>query len=343
MGRIARHLADLTPEWFTEALGAGRVREVTLEPIGQGVMAQCLRASLTWDGTGPDSVVVKLASADPGSLAMATALRMYEVEVGFYRDLAPRLADLRVPKVYLAEHDRDAFTIVAEDLRDHRPGDALTAMTPAELSTAVRELVHLQAPLWDSPELPALGWLSDPQRVHGFFDVLAMSAEPFLTRFADHLEPDHVRLFEAAVPNAGAWARSWRSPLVLQHGDYRADNFLWSPAGELAVIDFQTVRPAPPGLDLAYLLASAVPVDDRRRLERDLVAAHREGLREQGVDYADGWRDYCEGALYGVVLFAGGAGQVESTPRGDQMIAAGAARFAQMAIDLDSLHVAGLA
>lgn len=82
---------DLTARLLRAGVGSGPVTVVETAPIGNGVMAQAVRVALAWAGDGPASVVVKTASSDPGSLAMATALRMYEVEVGFYRDIAPLL------------------------------------------------------------------------------------------------------------------------------------------------------------------------------------------------------------------------------------------------------------
>ena len=45
--------------------------------------------------------------------------------------------------------------------------------------------------------------------------------------------------------------------------------------------------------------------------------------------------------MYGVFLFVGMASQVESTERGDRVIADQIRRYADMALDLDAPHAAG--
>ena len=83
---------DLTAEWLTATLGAGRVGEFTVERIGTGQMSECYRVHLSFDeGTGPASVVLKVAASDPMSRGTGQALGLYEREVRFYLDVAPRL------------------------------------------------------------------------------------------------------------------------------------------------------------------------------------------------------------------------------------------------------------
>lgn len=74
---------DLTPAWLTETLGAGRVDGFTVERIGTGQMSECYRVALSYgEGTGPASVVLKVAASDPVSRQTGAALGLYEREVG---------------------------------------------------------------------------------------------------------------------------------------------------------------------------------------------------------------------------------------------------------------------
>jgi aminoglycoside phosphotransferase (APT) family kinase protein len=180
------------------------------------------------------------------------------------------------------------------------------------------------------------------------FDQFPLGLGPFVERFGDKLEPDHVALFEAVLPRAGDWARSWRAPTVVQHGDFRTDNVMFgaSPgAAPVTIIDFQTVRLGPPGVDLAYFIGASLSTEDRRAGDRELIAEYHGRLAAAGVEgfsFEDCWQSYREGALYGVFLFVGLASQVESTERGDQVIAEQIKRYARMAIDLDAAGAAGL-
>jgi aminoglycoside/choline kinase family phosphotransferase len=276
---------------------------------------------------------------------------MYELEVHFYQDIAPLLDTMNLPRCYYAERDEESgmFTLVLEDLSDcTRAGDVLSVASAEECAAVLAELVRFQAPLWNSPTVAGLEWLADSRRTLGVFDALPAGLEPFVARFGDRLDPEHVKLFELVMPQSGAWVRSWTAPAVVQHGDFRSDNILFGTGDgvpPVTVIDFQTVRLGPPGLDPAYFLGSSLPTEQRREQERDLIAGYHQGLLAAGVagfDFDACWSSYREGAMYGVFLFCGMASQVESTERGDRVIADQIKRYADMAIDLEAPAAAGL-
>jgi hypothetical protein len=258
--------------------------------------------------------------------------------------------DTSIPACYLAEIDEESrFTLVLEDFGGRtKPGDAFTGSTLAECSDTLDQLVRFQAPLWNSSAVTKLDWLANPARTHGVFDLFSQGLPVLLARFGDGLAPEHVRLFEAVMSKAGQWARSWAAPTVVQHGDFRNENTLLGTvpgAPPVTVIDFQTVRLAPPGLDPAHFLCSSLAADTRRAAERELIAEYHGKLVAAGVEDFDAdacWDNYRAGALYAVFLFAGMAGSVESTERGDRLIVEQLGRYADMAIDLESAKVAGL-
>lgn len=349
---------EMTPDWFeavlsrTGTLGDARVTSVKTEPVTGGVIARMARAALAYSAptAAPASVIVKYTSDDPGSLGVARAMGLYELEVRFYRDIAPLVPEMSIPACYLAEIDAESrFVLVLEDFGGRsRPGDVFTESPLSECSAALEQLVAFQAPLWNSPSVAGLPWIADPSRTHGVFDMMSQGLPALLGRFGDRLDLEHVRYFERVLPRAGEWVRGWRAPTVVQHGDFRSDNTLLGVtpgAPPLAVIDFQTVRLGPPGIDPAHYLASALTTATRRKAERDLIAEYHRGLVAAGVpdwSFQDCWNGYREGALYAVFLFVGMAAGVESTERGDRLIVEQLGRYADMAIDLDSTRVAGL-
>ncbi|BDB44104.1 ecdysteroid 22-kinase family protein [Mycobacterium kiyosense] len=345
---------ELTPDWFTSALGSAgsTVTDVQLEQVGGGAMCHMVRATLAWaagDG-GPDSVIVKFPTSDPGTRALAQAMRMYELEVRFYRDLLPRLADLSTPACHLAELDEatGAFTLVLEDLSARtRPGDVLVESTEDECNAVLTELAHLQGASWDSSTTAAMPWLADHQRTVQLFDSMPAGLEPWLARFGHALEPAQVSLFETVIPQAGKWIRSWAGPSVVQHGDLRTDNVLFSldPVPRATLLDFQTVRLGPPGMDLAYFLGSSLSTATRRAAERALLAEFHGRLTSAGIagyDFDDCFRAYREGAMYAVYLFCGLSSQVAPSERVDRVIADQTRRYADMALDLEAAQLAGL-
>lgn len=353
------NIEELDVDWFRRVLaGTGHsaatdLSEVALEPVSGGLMARMVRAVLSYarPGSSPESLLVKFPTDDAGSLGVAHAMSMYELETRFYQDIAPLVPDMGLPRCYLAELSDDVkrFTLVLEDLSsEFQAGDVLRPSNVDECARALRELATFQAPLWNSSRLSTLDWIADPARTIGVFDALPAGLPPFLARFGGQLDPAHVTLFERVIPHAGAWVRSWKAPTVVQHGDFRSDNIMFSvdPGSQrAAVIDFQTVRLGPPGVDPAYYLGSALTTEDRRTAERDLIAEYHEHLLSWGVadfGFDACWDSYREGAMYGVLLFVGMAGQVASTERGDQLIVDQIRRYAEMALDLDAPAAAGL-
>jgi hypothetical protein len=348
----------MTAGWFEAALirsGAlrdARVTSVEIEPVTGGVIARMVRARLAYSGPtdAPASVIVKYTTDDPGSLGVAKAMGLYELEVNFYRDIAPLLGGMSIPVCHFAQIDAESrFVLVLEDFGGRaRPGDVFIESPLAECADTLDQLVRLQAPLWNSATPAAMPWLANPARTHGVFDMMGHGLPTLMARFGDHLEPEHVRLFEHILPRAGEWVRGWTAPSVVQHGDFRPDNTLLGTAAgtpPVTVIDFQTVRLGPPGIDAANYLAAALSTDTRRSAERDLIADYHRGLMAAGVQewsFDECWDGYREGALYAIFLFVGMAGQVESTERGDRLIVDLIGRYANMAIDLDSAKVAGL-
>jgi hypothetical protein len=345
---------ELTPEWFTRALGScgPAVTDVQIDQVGGGAMCQMVRATLTWDGVegSPDSVIVKFPTSDAGTRALAQAMQMYELEVRFYRDLLPHLADLDTPTCYFAELNEStgAFTLVLEDLGGKtRPGDVLTESTDDECSAVLTELAHLQGASWNSPTTTAMPWLADHERTVRVFDSMPAGLEPWLARFGHALEPAQVALFETVIPQAGRWIRSWTGPSVVQHGDLRTDNILFSleAVPRATLLDFQTVRLGPPGMDPAYFLGSSLSTGSRRAAERTLLTEFHDRLTAAGVDgydFDDCFRAYREGALYAVYLFCGLSSQVASSERVDRVIADQTRRYADMALDLEAAQLAGL-
>src|SRR5687767_2220892 len=107
-------MQDVTAEWLTCVLrphfGAAVVA-VDKTQIGTGQIADSVRLALTWDDEGgeagaqrPSSLVAKVTSASETSRQAALSTRTYEVEVGFYAELADKLP-VRRPACYWTGFD----------------------------------------------------------------------------------------------------------------------------------------------------------------------------------------------------------------------------------------------
>jgi ecdysteroid kinase len=346
---------DVTASWLdgvlrdSGSLRAGRLTGFESAVVGTGQMGTSVRYRLSYDGDATDaprSVVCKFASSDPTSRSTGVTLRTYEVEVSFYRDVA-RTVGMTIPACLAAEIDlaTGEFVLVLEDLAPCVQGDQLAGCTVDQAALAMDELAKLHAPRWNDPALATVEWLNrnNGDEAQAFSEVFLPQLLPgFLDRYADRLQPDEVQLAELLMQRIGRFIRDRPGPRAVQHGDYRLDNMLFGTAEgghPLAVVDWQTVVWGPPAFDASYFLGAGLPVDDRRRHERELVRRYHEGLRAGGVtDYSwDAlWLDYRRYAFGGFLMALGASMMVVQTERGDEMFMTMIRRHGAQIADLDA-------
>ena len=337
---------DLTASWLTAALqSAGHdltVERVTTEPIGVGQIGTNLRLHLEWTGTpGPDTFVVKLAAGDPASRDIVRLA--YQKEVGFYTDIAAA-TDVRVPRCWFGaiSSDYTVFTLVLDDLAPAVPGDQIAGCSETEASAALENLARLHAARWCDPELSSLEWLTvgglDNTEVLGPLVVDALPT--FLDRIGYLIGPVDAATLERSAHAIAAWSTTRTERFGLLHADYRLDNLMFSPSGEVTALDWQTLSIAPPLRDVAYFVETGLDVELRRACERQLVEGYRSQLVARGVrDYSvdDVWIDYRLGTLHGVLVTVLGCvyAQAEQTEHSDAMFAVMATRSCGAIRDLD--------
>ena len=338
--------ADLQPPWCTDALsgvlGGGRVVVVEATPVGNGLVADTFRLSLTYEpaGAGPPTVVAKVPAVDETSRTAARLTRTYEIESSFYRDLAPTLP-VRAPHCYDAAYEPETgdYHVVLEDAAPAVQGDQLAGCTLAEIEAAVNQLVLLHGSRWGDETLLDRAWLhrAQPDRIDETATLVDMLVPVFLQRFAARLEPSTVALVERLAPRLRAHLHDRPGPWTVVHGDFRADNLLFS-AAEVVVVDWQTVAVGPGPADLAYLLGASLLPEDRREHEKALVARYTAGLREHGVSVDDAvvWTGYRRHAFASLIMGIAASALVRQTERGDEMFIAMVERPAVQIADLDA-------
>ncbi len=350
---LVRHAADVTAEWLTTALGdAGLVAEgaqvvsFETEAIGTGQMADTTRFSLTYDkeGAGPASVVGKFASADDQSRGTGLALRAYEIEVRFYREVASRLT-ARVPAAYVAEVEPATgwFTLLLEDIVGGRQGDQIEACSPDVAASVLDEMAGLHAPCWQARDLAALEWLhrSTPESDALLIALVSALLPGFLERYEDTLVPAHRDVCVRFVEGLSVWLQLRSGPHTASHGDFRLDNLLFQPdSPRPVVVDWQTAAWGSPSVDVAYFVGGCLGVEDRRAHEQELVAHYHGALCRRGVEgysleqlRADTRRDTFGGLLMAIVASM----VVQRTERGDLMFLTSTSRHAQHVLDAGAL------
>jgi aminoglycoside phosphotransferase (APT) family kinase protein len=113
------------------------------------------------------------------------------------------------------------------------------------------------------------------------------------------------------VEGLPAWAAAYaRQPLTLLHLDYRLDNLVFPPGGEVVVLDWQTAIWGPGALDLASFCATSLTTPDRRRLEGELLARYTDGIG-RGLGAEALWAAYRSALLWWMAIFANNLSRIE--------------------------------
>ena len=289
-------LAEVTPEWLTDVLGC-EVRGAEVEPIGAavGFIGQLARVHLTHDvADGPSSVIVKLPSADPAALALASVYRFYEREAGFYRNLAVGSSGcgIPVPRCYATIGDENEVALVLEDLASTgslRVGDQVAGAPDTDIRRALRTAADLHGIWWDHPDLATMSWLpkgNDPvYKIAGVNYPLCWPL--FVQGYADLLTPEQLRIGEGLVDGLDRFIEEAADPpLTINHGDFRLDNLFFSPDDDApcTVIDWQIASRSNTGsFDVAYFLSGNVDPSELSTQFEPLLHCYHDRLLERGV------------------------------------------------------------
>jgi hypothetical protein len=315
-------------------------------PIGTGQMSQSYRFALHMNGGGLETVVVKLAASDDTSRSTGIGLGIYEREIRFYQEVAPRVKG-PVAGCHHAEFDpaEGWFTLVLEDAAPAVPGDQIAGCTVEDARLAMRELARLHAPVWEDALLDSAEWLNQPSLIDGA--VAGQLLIGFLERYDARLAPEHRGLVERFIGRLDEYLADRPRPFSIVHGDYRLDNMLFGDgagAKPLTVVDWQTVSWGPPLLDAAYFLGAGLEVDARRESEEELVRTYYDNLLTLGVEGFDWdacWEEYRRTTFHGVLMAVVSPMLVVRTERGDDMFMTSLARHSQHVIDLDGEELLG--
>lgn len=306
-GSIPDTIDDVTTEWVAGALGS-RVDSMSAEQIGVGIGVSSAVYRLTLQGDGPASIILKLPALDEAAVFTSSMLRMYIREVRFFAELAAD-CPIRVPQSYYGEVDEETsrFVQLMEDMGSLRVIDQNEGMTIADAERAVDALAGWHAHWWGAAdpivERGTAMALSDP--IYGA--VLPMV-------FAEGWEKVNAEMtVDPAVLAVGpGWIDALprlltaldTAPTTITHGDYRADNMLFTDDNELVLLDFQLTGRATASYDLAYLITQSLGIADAEANEAALFERWVAALIAHGVSEAETsqlWESYRVAALFCLV------------------------------------------
>ena len=290
MTAVPRTLVDLTPEWLSEALETTVVSaEVTSIAEGEGFMGRLARIAPTYGegSSGPASLVAKIPTDDPGSVAIGQLLQVWEREARFYLELAPRLP-VRTPRCYYAggDHDSGIFALLLEDLSPYVGGEQLAGATVEQTEAAIDWLGRFHAAASGGAMASELPWLpatANSPMYQGLGPMLEAVFPGFVDKFGPLTPPGTLAWVERMIPRWNESLAEQLLPVTVVHADFRIDN-LFFDGDEVIALDWQSIALGEGLYDVAYFLGGSIPTERRRDTERALVARYGARLRELGVD-----------------------------------------------------------
>ncbi|OOK73872.1 phosphotransferase enzyme family protein [Mycobacterium kansasii] len=189
-------------------------------------------------------MVLKVAATDPMSRQTGQTLGLYQREVRFYRDIAPRLDGPLAPCYHAAvDVSSGAFDLLLGDAGPAVVGDEIVGATTEQARLAVRELGRLHGPLLGDAALADAPWLHRDAPLNQV--MIASLYAAFVERYGDRITAECRGVCDRLVAAFDGYQEAVQGGIQgLVHGDYRLDNLLFGAAGAeraLTVVDWQTV------------------------------------------------------------------------------------------------------
>jgi thiamine kinase-like enzyme len=324
---VPRGVEDIDARWVEAALQAahpGAKVEALSRAGGHSGTTTRERFDVAAPGTGVDSLFVKITPVGWPQRIFGHAMRLGEMEVRFYQELAGDVP-VRVPRVFAARatsgHER--FVLLLEDVaqggaRFVELGDQAGE---AEARAVVTALASLHAAFWQSPRFETdLAWVRCLERRGAELPIERFLTAQMVTRAVRRYGASMPPVFERAAilvrDHRDALEARWSAgPRTLVHGDCHIGNLFFEGDG-VGFLDWQVLARAPGLRDVGYFLSNSVPSEVAQKHEADLVAHYCAELRAAGVDAPsaeEAWTQYRAFALYGwlAAAFTVGAGGMQ--------------------------------
>ncbi|WP_029429832.1 phosphotransferase [Blastococcus sp. URHD0036] len=313
---IPETLAEvLTPGWLTSALRTRfpdvEVHDVTPGPVVSRVSCNA-RFRIEYTGAPdeelPRDLCVKGYFSDMGN-GEASAAGLSEAM--FYGSLAATTGVRTLRPVYAAVDPATRASIVITEDVEARGGsflDPLSTYTPDQVAESLEQFATLHAATWMSPAVADAPWLASSlphllrsrglPEIQGNFEGPIGAGVPTAVRDGRRLVDAYTVVAEEAVT---------ASPWTVMHGDAHVGNLFLDGEGRPCLVDWQLVQRGPWYIDVGYHIASTMPADVRRGVERDLLRHYLDRLAAGGVDRPDedeARRLITRGIVHGFYLWA---------------------------------------
>jgi hypothetical protein len=280
---------------------------------------------------------------------------LIEGEPGFYTRVRPAL-EIEAPAGYYGAVDPRSWrsVVIAEDVaatRGARFWDPQFAVTRVRIEDLVGAVARLHGALWDDPRLAQWRWLKTPAEQMRLIEALIGLADRtgVGARRAGAVIPPALRgrgddLFEGMRRSMTLLSQGPRTYL---HGDLHIANTYLTREGRMGIADWQVGLKGGWAYDVAYLLATALEVADRRAWERDLLELYRQRVVEitgQEIEHDAAWAAYRQATFYPYFawVYTLGRSRLQPSFQPDEISLMLIERIAAAVDDLDSFGAVGL-
>ncbi|MVU80698.1 phosphotransferase [Nocardia sp. ET3-3] len=315
MASLPTHLAEITPDWLTDALSqrspGTKVRGVEIdETIGGTASKVFLRVDYEHRSENSPPEMLCLKGGFDDKMREMAGLG-YRVESLFYRDIAPDLGQV-VPRCwYAAEHEAEnQGLLLIDDLRSSaRFGQPEDQYDVDQVAAALEIMAGWHGRSWNRSGIGSAKWLSVGSPLFRPVAEWFTSSDHWQnfitleqTRSFDDSLRDRERLVTALHK---LWALDDADALSVSHGDPHPRNTYALEDGALRFLDWQTTCLAPWADDVAYFLVGILDAEERRKHESDLLRHYMSALAAAGgpaLEFDDAFLAYRRHHLHGLMF-----------------------------------------
>lgn len=346
---IPTHPDQYDSNWLASKINpqAGQLNGFDYKPVGTGQVSDSYRLFLDWENSGPASIISKCPARNQDSLKSGRDMLLYDTEVRWYQTIG-RDVRTRTPHCYHADisDNHTDFVLLLEDICSGRQIDQIKGCNVAEVAQALTEMAHLHSYIWDDAKIKDIAWLNQKEGNKSFVSDFMPAIYPqWADRYKQRLDPDILKMGGDFVKRIEDYLRPRNQPLVIAHNDFRLDNMLYTdnPEDPLVVLDWQTVAPGTPMVDVAYCISTSFSQHQERAVhEQDLLHLYLKKLSlptSKHYAFEQAWQEYRLAAFSGLIMAIISAMVVERTERGDAMFAVMAERSGYQVLALDSMSL----
>ncbi|HJL92032.1 MAG: aminoglycoside phosphotransferase family protein [Acidimicrobiales bacterium] len=264
---------ELNSEWLSSALGRS-VKNFETRPIGggKGNLGDLVLVSLE----NGEQVVAKFAANRQEALSAAKRSGLFEREIKFYHELAPKL-DLRLPKLFASAYDPSSayFVMLLEYLEPIKESDSISGIGVDYTRQLLVELSKLHTQGKDLVETPWVQTMISQHRINNL-TIMIEKGWPVLQEMCGEIvDPlKEINLLERFLETM-SYLNTLDQTIV--HGDIKPDNLIISNQG-VTIIDWQGFGTGPPAWDIAYCMCQCLTTEERRFYESELLDSYPHDL-----------------------------------------------------------------